>query len=140
MDELEPIKKNAQLVIDQLGPLSEISFGLNRDSVAWVEGYIEGQRARPDLSQVTIDNLVNVLGSFLGECIIANAGGSWQSSAENGWSIAFPDNNHAYPFNKVRKLFVNGLEGGDSILSFYDTTVDYLSKGKLSRDLGQTGP
>jgi hypothetical protein len=127
-DELVPIKRNTQLVIDQLGSLSEINFGLNRDSVAWVEDYIERQRTSPDLSQATIDKLVEVFGSFLGECIIANAGGDWQWSAENGWSITFPDNNHAYPFNKIRKLFENGPEGGDSIIGIYDNIVNYLPK------------
>src|ERR1041384_227188 len=103
MDErIELIKKNTQLVIAQLGPLSEISFGLNKDSVAWVEGFIERQRARPDFNPDAIDGLVNVLGSFLGECLIANAGGAWHWS-DNGqeWSIAFSDKNHAFPFVKV---------------------------------------
>ena len=135
MNELvELIKKNAQLVIDRLGRLSDVNFGLNRESVAWVEGFIERQRARPDFDSTTVNNLVNTLGSFLGECIIANAGGSWRWSDEDqNWSVAFSDNSHAFPFVKVSKLFTNGLEGGESILSFYDVTVGYLSKAKLNR-------
>ena len=39
----------------------------------------------------------------------------------------------AFPFAKVRKQFDNGHEGGESILSFYDVAVDYVSKGKLNR-------
>jgi hypothetical protein len=77
---------------------------------------------------------VNSLGSFLGECIIANAGGSWRWSDEHQtWSVAFSDNSHAFPFVKVSKLFANGLEGGESILSFYDVTVGYLYRDKLNR-------
>jgi len=135
MNELvELIKKNAQLVIDRLGQLSDVNFGLNRESVAWVEGFIERQRARPDFDSTGVKNLVNSLGSFLGECIIANAGGSWRWSDEHQtWSVAFSDNSHAFPFVKVSKLFADGLEGGESILSFYDVTVGYLSKPKLNR-------
>jgi hypothetical protein len=126
-DRMELIKKNAQLVVDKLGRHSDVNFGLNRESVAWVEGFIERQRARPDLDSTAVNNLVNTLGSFLGECIIANAGGSWRWSDEHQtWSVAFPDNSHAFPFVKVSKLFANGLEAGESILSFYDITVGYL--------------
>jgi hypothetical protein len=135
MNELvELIKKNAQLVVDRLGRLNDVNFGLNRESVAWVEGFIERQRARPGFDSTTVNNLVNTLGSFLGECIIANAGGSWRWSDEDQtWSVAFSDNSHASPFVKVRKLFANGLEGGESILSFYDVTIGHLSKAQLNR-------
>ena len=135
MNELvELIKKNAQLVIDRFGRLSDVNFGLNRESVAWVEGFIERQRARPGFDSIGVKNLVNSLGSFLGECIIANAGGSWRWSDEHQtWSVAFSDDGHAFPFVKVSKLFANGLEGGESILSFYDVTVGHLSKVKLNR-------
>jgi hypothetical protein len=76
--------------------------------------------------------LVSVLGSFLGECIIANAGGSWRWTEERQWGVAFPNNNWSFPFAKVSKLFENGLEGGDSILSFYDVTVDFIATGKFN--------
>ena len=130
-NQVDVIKKNAQLVIEQLGPLSGIDFGLNRDSVEWVEGFIERQRAREDFNLGDAGKLVNVLGSFLGECIVANVGGEWQMSDLHGWGIAFSESDWAFPFAKVDKLFRNGLEGGDSILSFYDTAL-LLSQGKLS--------
>jgi hypothetical protein len=133
MDErIDLIKKNTDLVVEQLGPLSGILFGLNRDSVEWVEGFIERQRSSPGFDPNEVGNLVSVLGSFLGECLIANAGGEWHWSDDDAdWSVSFGGDNRAYPFLKVRKLFFNGLEGGDSILSFYDIAVDYLLKGKL---------
>jgi hypothetical protein len=129
-NQVELIKKNAELVIKQLGPLSGIEFGLNRASVEWVEGFIERQRAREDFDP-DAGNLDSVLGSFLGECIIANARGEWQSSDLYGWGIAFSGDDWAFPFAKVEKAFRNGVAGGDSILSFYDTTVDFLATGKL---------
>jgi hypothetical protein len=130
-DQIELIKKNANLVIEQFGPLTEIDFGLNRDSVEWVEGFIERQRAREDFDLNNSDRLIDVLGSFLGECIIANAGGEWRVSETHGLGVGFPDGNFCYPFNKVSKMFRYGLAGGDSILSFYDTTVNFIAKGRF---------
>ena len=132
-EQIELIKKNSEFVIERLGLLSGIAFGLNRASVEWVEGFIERQRSQPGFDPDNTDNLVSVLGSFLGECLIANAGGAWHWSDEHSaWSVHFGGNTQAFPFAKVRKLFLNGLEGGDSILSFYDIVVDYLATGRLS--------
>jgi len=130
-NQIESIKKNADLVIKQFSPLSGIEFGLNRDSVEWVEGFIERQRAREDFDLKNSERLIDVLGSFLGECIIANSGGEWRESETHGLGVGFPDGNFCYPFNKVGKMFRNGLAGGDSILGFYDTTVDFIAKGRF---------
>jgi hypothetical protein len=122
---LRAIKANAAMVIEQMGPLSDVAFGLNEASVAWVEGFIERRRAtNPD------GDLTSVLGSFLGEAIIAAAGGVWDE-CDNGVGVRFSEGNWAFPFAKVAKQYANGLEGGDSILSFYQITVSDLAKGKL---------
>jgi hypothetical protein len=118
MDMQDQIKANAELVIRQLGPLSGPGFGYNAESVAWVDGFIEQQRARPDLDPTAVDGLVNVLGSFLGECVGRCFGGQWQQVAGE-WSVAFDDQNVVYPFNKVRKQFANGPR--DSIKSLFET-------------------
>ena len=131
-DELDLIKQNATLAIRELGPLSRIDFGLNRESVEWVEGYIERLRTHEDFGSNPTGNLVSVLGSFLGECIIAKAGGEWRFEEGHGWGIVFSSGDRANPLNKVHSAFIGGLAGGDSILSFYDISVGYLSKGKLS--------
>ena len=39
----------------------------------------------------------------------------------------------ALPFNKVWKQFKNGLEGGGSILGFYDVAVNVVAPGKLPK-------
>lgn len=141
----EQIRANVELVIGQLGPLSEIDFGLNRESVEWVEGFIERQRTRPDIDEDFVDGLVNTLGSFLGECIAANTGGRWEWSEEQqALGIVFPAGGiaspsaTAFPFAKVRKLFDHGLEAGQSITSFYDIAVEYLAKGKLTAKASTT--
>jgi hypothetical protein len=131
LKQLDLIKKNTKLVIEKLGPLSGIDFGLNRESVEWIEGFIERQRAREDFDLEESAGLVDVIGSFLGEAIIANGGGEWRGSETHGLGIAFPDGNFCYPFNKVNKAFREGLDGGDSILSFYDFTVNLIAKGRF---------
>jgi hypothetical protein len=112
------IKANAELVIRQLGLLSDIVFGYNEQSVAWVDGFIEQQRSRPELDQKAVQGLVNVLGSFLGECIIHCFGGQWREM-NSEWCIAFDDQNAVYPFNKVSKQFSHGAD--DSIKHFFAT-------------------
>src|SRR5687768_11229557 len=104
-DQIEAIRKNADLVIKQFAPLSGIDFGLNRESVEWVEGFIERQRAREDFDLNNSERLIDVLGSFLGECIIANAGGEWRVSETHGLGVTFPDGNVSYPFSKMDKMF-----------------------------------
>jgi hypothetical protein len=113
----DEIRANAELVIEQLRPLSGIEFGYNVESVAWVDGFIERQRNRSDLDKNTMNDLVNTLGSFLGECIIRCFGGSWYNK-EGEWCVRFDSENAVYPFNKVHKQFANGP--GDSIKSFFD--------------------
>lgn len=128
----QAITANVQLAIDKLGPLSEIDFGPNRESVEWVEGFIERQRARPDFDPDKTAGLAAVLGSFLGECIVAETDGEWKWHEEAGcWGVEVRDDNVAFPFAKVEKQLRNGVEGGDSILSFYDVTVEQLATGKL---------
>lgn len=38
-DGRQAIARNVELVIERLGPRSELDFGLNREPVAWVEGF-----------------------------------------------------------------------------------------------------
>lgn len=128
MDEIEA---NIRLAIDRLGPLSDVDFGLNQESVEWVEGFIERQRTRPGFDPEQVDGLVGVLGSFLGACVAAATGGSWQWSQDHGWGVHLPNGSVAFPFSKVRKQFRDGLEGGESIASFYRIAVEFIATGKL---------
>ena len=72
MIEPDKIRANAELVIQSLGPISDLGerFGYNRESIAWVEGFIERQRSRPDIKPEEVQCLISILGSFLGECVI----------------------------------------------------------------------
>jgi hypothetical protein len=139
-DELARIRELADFVVERFGPLSEIAFGFNRDSVAWAEGFIERQRAARDPSDGVPEGLVNCLGAFLGECIARATAGQWHRGEQDGsWSVELPNGSGAYPFAKVWKQFENGLEGGDSILGFYDIAMEYVAAGKLGSQEGAAG-
>jgi hypothetical protein len=93
-----------------LGPISGVAnFGYNSDSVKWVEGFIERERARSDLSKEQTEQRVSNLGSFLGECVIACFGGEWRQHGPT-WGVAFHENNMVFPFGKVEKQFADGVE------------------------------
>jgi hypothetical protein len=134
---VDRIRGVATQVIEELAPLSKVEFGLNRASVKWVEGFIERERKRRDPADGVPEGLVDALGAFLGECIAVATGGKWVWSEQQwDWGIHFDSGMEAFPFHKVRKQFKDGLQGGESILSFYDISVNYVATGKL-RDLAE---
>jgi hypothetical protein len=130
-EQVRMIEANAALAVQELSALSETSFGFDEDSVAWVEGFIERQREQvgPEASS----GLVNVLGSYLGQAIIAATGAAWDTDDSGNLGIAFANGDMAYPFAKVGKQLAHGVEDGDSILSFYNVCVHHIATGNLAR-------
>jgi len=116
----EAIRANAEMVVDQLGKSSGLEgFGYNAESVEWLDGLIERQRVRPEFAdQEAVERITQTLGSFLGECVIRCYGGEWREQ-EGSWAVDFGGGESAFPFNKVRKQFMNGA--GDSVLSWFET-------------------
>jgi hypothetical protein len=114
----EKFRELAEKLISTLSAQSGVTLGYDGPSVEWVDGFIERQRVR--FPGAEADGLVNVIGAFVGECVMANYGGRWRRD-EHGWGVFFDDGNAAYPFANVRKQFDNGREGGDSVHSFYET-------------------
>jgi hypothetical protein len=122
----EQIKELAEDFSATVSEMLGVNLRYDRASVEWLSGYIE--RVRPTLNESSITGLTQSIGSFLGECIIANYGGEWRES-EGTWGVFFSardDRNAAFPFNKVRKQLLNGA--GDSILSFYEVLPIVLGK------------
>jgi hypothetical protein len=129
MNEIYSFRNNAELAVKRFGPLSKLgeAFGYSRESIEWVEGFIERQRRRADISAEETEILLQLIGSYLGECLIYTYGGFWR--IQNGeWGVFFNDSNAAFPFSKVRKQFENGIDGGDSILSFFEMTRVMIMK------------
>jgi hypothetical protein len=126
----EMIRANAAFAVEEFSKLREEGFGLDAASVSWVEGFIERQRVRLPEGEEP-DGLVSVIGSYLGEAIIAAAGGRWVEDDNGGVGVTFDNGDTAYPFAKVAKQFEQGLEQGESIASFYKVSVDLVAKGGL---------
>lgn len=122
------IKANAALVISTLGPLSQIDFGYDRASVAWVDGFIERQRVREGSVK---GKMPGVLGSHLGEAIIARAGGQWAMAEDGSLGVRLPNGAWVFPIGKVDKQWDQGRENGESVLGFYEVAVDFVATGKL---------
>ncbi len=57
----EKLRLNAELVIKQLSQHAPFPLGFDEESVGWIDGFIERQRARADFEP---GGLVNTLGSF----------------------------------------------------------------------------
>lgn len=135
-EELEGIRGNAALVMRTFTPVAGFDLGLDERSVLWIEGMLERQRARgPEYAQ----ELVSVVGSYLGEAIIAACGGAWGREARGWIGIRFSEGNWAFPFAKVTKQAESGLEGGESIASFYTLCRDLAASGKLTAGQRQEG-
>lgn len=113
MELADKIRANAEMVIAHF---AEAGLAYDERSVEWLDGFIERQRERMSPDEAV--NISQMLGCFLGECIIENFGGEWQQT-EHGLGVIFSDGNAGFPLNKVEKQFKNGAE--DSVLSFYQT-------------------
>lgn len=113
----ETFEQQAAFLISTLSRDTGVDLGYDLESVEWVDGFIERQRLRNDASLAR--GLTNVVGAYLGECIIRNYGGEWRATDGEMWGVYFDDLNAAFPFAKVAKQFANGAE--DSIASFYRT-------------------
>jgi hypothetical protein len=126
---LAKIRANAVLAIEGFGDLRGAAFGYDEGSVAWMEQLIDRRREQKE----EVDNLLDIIGSYLGEAIIANAGGRWIEDDKGGLGVQFTNGDIVYPFNKVQKFFDNGLVGGDSIVSFYNLSINAIATGKLRK-------
>lgn len=128
-ERLEKIRANAAFATEQLSEARGAPIAYDESSVRWVEGFIE--RSRVNYKDGAPESIVAVLGCWLGEAIIATAGGEWADDETGGPGVAFPNGDIAFPLTKVAKQFEQGLEGGESILSFYSVAVSYIAIGGL---------
>ena len=137
-ERLETIRANAELVIRELAHASGRTLGFDAASVAYVEEFLERQRVEvPE----TARGLVGVIGCYLGEAIIEAVPGADWSEDENGALIVlFANGDVAYPFHKVEKQIAEGLDAGESILSFYNVSKNYVATGKLGEAAGEEAP
>ena len=116
-------------MLQELRQLSGIDFGYTKESVEWLEGYIDRLRNSGQFDDVeTRNRLTSVFGSFLGECVIRCYGGEWKQHEER-WCVAFSSGDMAFPFAKVAKQFDSGLS--DGISSFF-RVIPIVFEGRVS--------
>ena len=83
---IDGIRANAELVVSIAQKQLDQELNFDEAGVRWLDGYIQRQREAGD--PANRHSLVNVLGSFLGECIIRCFGGEW-SHADGSWCVRF---------------------------------------------------
>ena len=104
------ISANSAMAMKSFSNLSGEKFDYSKKSVAWVSGFIDRNRSEPP------GNLVDVIGSYLGEAIVHTYKGKWVTF-QNMPAVQLRQNFVVFPFSKVHKQFENGAE--DSISSFF---------------------
>lgn len=127
----QDILANADFAVREYGALTDFAFGYDLASVEWLDGYIE--RVRRRLKDGPSDGTISVIGSYLGEAIIAATGASWVDDPDHGIGVVFDNGDACYPFAKVRKQFAGGHEDGESIASFYNIALNFVAQGKLGQ-------
>ena len=128
---LEMIQRNAALVIETAREQFGVTLHYDQESVEWLDEYIERLRQQ-NYPAEDIAMLINVFGSFVGECIRHQFGGAWEED-QGSWLIRFDANNAAFPFNKVGKQFERGSSSGNSIAGFY-TSIPRLFPSLSRKD------
>ncbi|MFZ5670934.1 MAG: hypothetical protein ACOY4K_15710 [Pseudomonadota bacterium] len=58
------------------------------------------------------------------------AGGEWALTAEGQLGVRFANGSWAFPFGKVAKQWRQGRENGESILGFYNVSVETVATGQ----------
>ena len=114
----EKLRTNAELFRKITHDNMNVDIGYDIEAVRWLDGYIQRQHENSDPTEHR--KITQVLGSFLGECIIHNIGGEWFHVDDN-LVVRFDSRNWAFPFIKVLKHLENGAEAGDSVLGFYES-------------------
>ena len=117
-EQIRSIRANADLVVRMFAKETDFPFGFNKESVEWLDKYIDHIRQNKWTDE-ELNQLISNLGSYLGETIIRSYGGEWTLD-QRGWAIRWDEFNLVYPFMKVANHLRNGQS--DSIFSFFSVT------------------
>ena len=124
------IRDNAAWVVKNLGPESGLDvFAFTPESIAWLDQYIERQKAQIAASNESVNKFVSLLGAYLGECIVFNYGGDWFESPE-GLAISIQAQGQFHilrPFKEVYERIAKGMS--DSLAVYYSQFLPRLLSG-----------
>ncbi|PIR97987.1 MAG: hypothetical protein COT89_01920 [Candidatus Colwellbacteria bacterium CG10_big_fil_rev_8_21_14_0_10_42_22] len=110
----------AQVHIDTTRDIFGVELDFDEKSILELDNLI--QKGWPDEPPIQIDNVILLIGSFLGEAIIKTLNGEWEET-QQGWGIRVK-NATLMVFSKVKKRLLNGME--DSISFYYTSTKKML--------------
>lgn len=114
---IEKIHSSAELAIMMANEDLGMPVGFDRAGVEWLDGFIQ-RRHDERRDKDFYKRLTQTLGSYFGECIIREYGGSWQL-VNGSWGVIFDNSNGVFPFAKVEKHLRYGAD--DSVLSLYNS-------------------
>jgi hypothetical protein len=114
------IQANADLAVSTARERMGIDLTFDRAGVEWLDGHLN--RLRGHLSPSAQAGVVNVMGSFLGECMVRMHRGVWVEKPGSGWVVEVRRRYQvaANVFSKVEKQLA-GAEG-ESVLSLFEIT------------------
>ena len=126
---LRQIKNNAAAVVKMFSPPGQsAAFGLTAHSVAALDEYI-GRTVNSATTGATKEKLMNLVGSFLGECIVANYGAKWTITDDGQVRMTLSPKKTVHfldPFGKVAKRIQNGPE--DSLAAYFSGLIPHVIK------------
>jgi hypothetical protein len=122
----EMIQANAELAVQSARERLGVSLSFDRAGVDWLDGHLN--RLRGHLSPEAQAGVVNVMGSFLGECIVRSHGGEWiEKGGEWLVQVKRTYTVSANVFGKVEKQLAR-VEG-ESVLSLFDFAIEIAETG-----------
>lgn len=112
----EEIAANSDLVRSRFGQLAKVDLDCDAAGVCWLSAYIDDKH--DTWSAVTVNNLVDTLGSYFGECLRKELGGQWYKT-DGHVELRINTDRSCYPFEMLRKHIENSP--ADSILDSFDS-------------------
>ncbi len=110
---IKVIRNNAATVVKTFSAQNQGSaFGLTARSIAALDQYLE-RTVNASTSDATKEKLMNMIGSFLGECIVAKYGAKWVISPDGKPHLELKPAKTLHlldPFGEVAKRIQNGSE------------------------------
>lgn len=135
---IQLVRENAKFAMRHLSEARGAGVGLERSSVVWLESFIERQRERVSNEEARA-GLVSVLGSFLGEVIVAAGAGSWGFDDKGALCVRLSSGENTYPFAAIDQQFEEGVDGGKSIMNVHDFNVGRLARSGRQSAVASSG-
>ena len=112
----EEIAANSDLVRSRFGQLAKVDLACDAEGVCWLSTYIDEKHDAwsPDM----VNNLVDTLGSYFGECLRKEFGGQWYK-IDGHVELRINNDRSCYPFELLRKHIENSPS--DSILDSFES-------------------